>query len=142
MLIFIEVLLGAITVPLAYLTPRLGNSFCRVIQTKVSRFAAHRTLAVFAIFTLAIGARVAVLRVEPIPTPGFHDEFSYLLMADTFAHFRLTNPTHPMWVHFESMCTNQWPTYCSMYYPAQGFFLAVGQVVFGHPFWGVCLSTA
>jgi hypothetical protein len=28
-----------------------------------------------------------------------------------------------------------------MYYPAQGLFLAFGQVVFGHPFWGVWLST-
>jgi hypothetical protein len=29
-----------------------------------------------------------------------------------------------------------------MYYPAQGLFLAIGQVFVGHPFWGVCLSTA
>jgi len=28
-----------------------------------------------------------------------------------------------------------------MYYPAQGLFLALGQVVFRHPFWGVWLST-
>src|SRR5204863_1209970 len=27
-----------------------------------------------------------------------------------------------------------------MYYPAQGLLLAFGQVVFGHPFWGVWLS--
>jgi hypothetical protein len=28
-----------------------------------------------------------------------------------------------------------------MYYPAQGLFMAAGQVVFHHPFWGVWLST-
>src|SRR5678816_3857358 len=27
-----------------------------------------------------------------------------------------------------------------MYYPAQGLLLAIGQVIFGHPFWGVWLS--
>jgi len=136
----IELCLAALCVALAQVSPTLGDAWFSWIERRFSSIAQSRARTIVAIGLLALGFRLSLLSQLPIPQPKVVDEFGYLLLSDTFSHGRMANPTHPMWVHFETFLENWKPTYASMYYPGYGLFLAFGQSVMGRPFWGVWLS--
>src|SRR6202048_3014795 len=111
------------------------------LESLFSQFAKHRNLVLLSLFFGVIAIRLSILPLLRIPVPGIHDEYSYLLMGDTFAHGRLANSPHPLWLSFETCHVNWFPTYSSIYPPAQGAILAVGKLL-GQPWLGVLLSTA
>ena len=134
------VILGACSIAGAILYPRLAAGWFGAIERHFRNLARNRRRAILAAALFPMVVRVLMLPWYPPPPAQIHDEFSYLLQGDTFAHGRVTNPTPPYWEHFETEYTLFQPTYASQYQPAQGLLLAFGEVVFQNPWWGVWLS--
>jgi hypothetical protein len=90
--------------------------------------------------SLIVSAGLAVF--GGVPIPQFHDEYSYLLAADTFVHGRLANPPHPMAAHLETFHVLQTPTYASKFPPGQGLLLALGRLLLSDGRAGSALGAA
>jgi hypothetical protein len=128
---FVEFALAAALVLMVMLRERIEAAARRLAES------ARWSMAFLA--ALPIALRLALLPRFPVPTPTGADDFSYLLLGDTLAHFRLANPTHPLYQFFEAVFILQQPTYGSIFPLGQGVVLALGQIL-GHPWVGVALS--
>ena len=132
-----EWVLAAALVVLAALIP---IKWTRPLRALLVNIANRKRTAILICGALPVVLRLSLLWWIPVPDPSIHDEFSHLLLADTMAHGRLSNPTPPLWEHFETIHVIQKPTYSSMYPPVQDSLLALGEIVFHQPWAGVVIS--
>jgi hypothetical protein len=139
-MLLIESALVLAVLILAFVRPHTGSRWFEALECRFTVIARRRGFAVVAVVLAGLVIRAALLPILPIPDPFFHDDFCNLLTGDTFAQGKVTIPTHPMWVHFETFDIIEKPTRHCIAPPAQGVILAAGRVITGHPFWGVWLS--
>lgn len=101
------------------------------------RFAERRYAPYLALAAAAVIPRLSLLLLISPAEPYIADEFSHRFLADTLLSGRLSNPTHPLWQHFETIHIFHTPTYSSMYMPGQALFLAAGKLLTGWHWAGV-----
>ncbi|MEI9814668.1 MAG: hypothetical protein WDO18_19400, partial [Acidobacteriota bacterium] len=101
-----------------------------------------RQILGFAVLLTAAWVICCLLLARTFPEPRTHDESSYLLGADTFAHGRLASPAHPLARFFASPHILVEPVYAPKYPPGQALFLGLGQRLFGSPYYGVVIECA
>lgn len=138
-----ESLLVAAIVALVLWCPAALKSRLRAGEAAALRFhARHRLTTMLLIALVPIAIRIALLPLVPVPIPYVSDEFSHLLLADTFAAGRITNPPHPLAQHFETTYVTQQRVYASVYPPAHGLVMGIAKMFGLHPFFGVLAEVA
>ncbi|MGA2003031.1 MAG: hypothetical protein ABSG70_06610 [Terriglobales bacterium] len=123
------------------LAPSFGEVLFRPLERFFRTLSSKKTAAFWILFLATMITRLALLPAISPPRPDCHDEHSYVLMGEMFASGHLSYPPHPLWKSFETFNENFYPTYSSIFPPAQGAVLAFGDLL-GHPWIGVLLSVA
>lgn len=128
-----ELVAVLILVLLSLAAPRVLHYRLRSVDRGFRRLARRTGACLLLLFGLVLGLELTLAAVAGVPQPAVHDEFAYLLSADTFARGRLTNPTPPLAEHFRAHQVLLEPSYQAKYPPGQGLVLACGQLLCGEP---------
>jgi hypothetical protein len=112
--LFLLVVLAAFAVPWRVAGPE-----------RLDRFAARRFVWLL-VFGVSLTVSIGKAARDGVALPQFHDDFAYVLAADTFAHGHASYPTHPFADHFETMHVLQRPRYAAKFPPGQGLLLMGG----------------
>lgn len=137
---FFQFLLLAAAIVLSLL--RVGFAGDSRLSSWVQWIGGKSLLSVAAICGMTLLGCLTVAGLLHEPVPRINDEFSYLLMSDTFTSGRLSNPSPPLPEFFDTFHVLIRPVYASKYFPAQGLSLALGEILTGHPAVGVWLISA
>jgi tetratricopeptide (TPR) repeat protein len=127
-------------IALAIALPRFADRVFATAERFWMQLSRRWTLSLVAIAVVPLAIRLALLPIHPIPQPKIADEFGYLLVADTFANGRVTNPTPSMWEHFVTQYVFFQPSYTSKYPIAESAFMATAQMFGFQPWFGVWLA--
>ncbi|HUQ95481.1 MAG TPA: hypothetical protein VM120_27625, partial [Bryobacteraceae bacterium] len=138
--VILETIAVVLAILLAWRLPRLGDGLFRRWERRVQSLASNPRRALWIAFLIPIVLRTIQIPLYPPPQPMIHDEFSYLLIADTIKAGRLANPTHPLWPHLETIHVIFDPSYASKYPIGQGLALALPQLIGLPAYAGIWLS--